>query len=98
MMELRMKLILTCCSSNPLLVMLIKSVIKFPKVPNYQSRTQKLLFLNNGLFTADVLSAMIPTEWPTRSPDFTPCDFFLWCFVEGNVFTTPPASIEDMRD
>ena len=24
--------------------------------------------------------------------------FFLWGFVKGNVFTTPPASIEDMRD
>ena len=27
-----------------------------------------------------------------------PCDFFLWGFVKGNVFTTPLASIEDTRD
>ena len=54
------------------------------------NRTQKLLLLNNGLFTANVLSAMILS--------LTPCDFFLWGFVKGNVFATPPVSIEDTRD
>ena len=44
------------------LVMLLKGVIEFPKVPNYQSRTQKLLLLNNGLFTANVLIAMILSD------------------------------------
>ena len=107
-----MKLILTCSSCIPLLVMLLKGVIEFPKVPNYQSHTQKLL--NNGLFTANVLSTMIlsdtnvsrscyhtgpqPTKWPPRSLDLTMCDFFLWGFVKRNAFTTPSASIEDMRD
>ena len=62
-MKLRMKLILTSCSDSiPLLVMLLKGVIEFPNVPNYQSRTQKLLLLNNGLFTANVLSAMILSD------------------------------------
>ena len=62
MMKLRMKHILACCSSIPLLVMLLKGVIEFPKVPNYQSRTQKQILLNNGLFTANVLSAMILSD------------------------------------
>ena len=61
-MKLRMKLILTCCSCIPLLVMLLMGVIVFPKVPNYQSRTQKLLLLNNGLSIANVLSAMILSD------------------------------------
>ena len=31
-------------------------------------------------------------------PAYRVAPFFLWGFVKGNVFTTPPASIEDMRD
>ena len=50
------------------------------------------------MFEDRVIARGQPTEWPPRSPDLTPCDFFLWGFVKGNVFTTPPPSIEDLRD
>ena len=33
-------------------------------------------------------------EWPPRSPDLTPCDFFLWGHVKNQVFKTPPPSLE----
>ena len=36
-------------------------------------------------------------EWPPRSPDLTPCDFFLWGYVKSRVFVTPPASVDDLR-
>lgn len=37
-------------------------------------------------------------EWPPRSPDLTPLDFFLWGAVKGKVDTEAPTTIEDMRE
>ena len=28
-------------------------------------------------------------EWPARSPDLTPCDFFLWGYIKDRVFKNP---------
>jgi hypothetical protein len=27
-----------------------------------------------------------PISWPARSPDLTPCDFFLWGVIKDNVY------------
>ena len=32
-------------------------------------------------------SPLLP--WPPRSPDLTPCDFFLWGYVKDHVFVPP---------
>ena len=64
----------------PLLVMLLKGVIEFPKVPNYQSPTQKLLLPNNGLFTANVLSAMILSDTNVSRS----------CYRTGPAYRAPP--------
>ena len=35
----------------------------------------------------------------SRSPDLSPCDFFLWGYVKGLVFILPlPANIEEMKE
>ena len=36
-------------------------------------------------------------EWPPRSPDLTPCDFFLWGYLKDKVFSTPPREINELR-
>ena len=37
--------------------------------------------------------------WPPRSPDLTPCDFFLWGFVKDSVYVPPlPMSLSELRD
>ena len=36
-------------------------------------------------------------EWPPRSLDITPCDFFLWGYIKDKVFSTPPRNIDDLR-
>ena len=37
--------------------------------------------------------------WPPRSPDLTPCDFFLWGFVKDSVYVPPlPTSLKELRD
>ncbi|KAJ4449182.1 hypothetical protein ANN_00578 [Periplaneta americana] len=37
-------------------------------------------------------------HWPPRSPDLTPCNFFLWGFIKQQVYQPPlPPTIEDLR-
>ncbi|GBN26089.1 hypothetical protein AVEN_263605-1, partial [Araneus ventricosus] len=36
-------------------------------------------------------------EWPLRSPDLTPLDFFLWGHIKGQVCAAPPPTLQDLR-
>jgi hypothetical protein len=37
-------------------------------------------------------------SWPPRSPDATPCDFFLWGYVNDQIYVPPPpATITALR-
>ncbi|GBO20425.1 hypothetical protein AVEN_196227-2, partial [Araneus ventricosus] len=37
-------------------------------------------------------------SWPPRSPDLTPCDFFLWGYVKDRVYVSPmPKTIEEFK-
>jgi len=37
-------------------------------------------------------------NFPPRSPDATPCDFFLWGYVKDQVYVPPlPASIPELK-
>lgn len=37
-------------------------------------------------------------RWPPRSPDLTPCDFFLWGFIKDRVYVPPlPTTLGDLR-
>ena len=37
--------------------------------------------------------------WPLRSPDLTPCEFFLWGFVKDSVYVPQlPMSLNELRD
>lgn len=38
-----------------------------------------------------------PVPWPPRSPDLTPCDFFLWGHLKEKVYKTPVQSVEDLK-
>lgn len=36
-------------------------------------------------------------QWPARSPDFNPLDFYLWGFVSNLVYQIQPTSIQDLQ-
>jgi uncharacterized protein (UPF0248 family) len=36
-------------------------------------------------------------EWPPRSLDLTPCDFFMWGYLKDKVLWTPPQNMENLR-
>jgi hypothetical protein len=38
-----------------------------------------------------------PIEWPVRSPDLTPMDFFLWGYLKNIVYKNKPKSLQDLR-
>jgi len=41
---------------------------------------------------------MALTCWPPRSPDLTPCDFFLWRYIKGRVFVPLlPVSLNELK-
>lgn len=35
--------------------------------------------------------------WPPRSPDLTPCDFFMWGFIKSKVYDTSVQDIEELK-
>lgn len=38
-----------------------------------------------------------PIEWPARSPDLTPCDFFLWGFLKDRVYSAKCATLDQLK-
>jgi len=39
-----------------------------------------------------------PIPWPPRSPDLTPCDYFLWGHVKDKVYSERPNNIAELKD
>jgi transposase len=38
-----------------------------------------------------------PIEWPARSPDLTPPDFFLWGYLKNIVYMDKPSTLAELR-
>ena len=36
-------------------------------------------------------------EWPAKSPDLTPCDFFLRDWLKEQVYLTKPTNLEELE-
>ena len=58
----------------------------------------KMMFFTIEMSQDRVVIPHHDPEWPARSPDLTPCDFFLWGYMKGKVFSTTPATIEELRE
>ena len=39
-----------------------------------------------------------PIEWPARSPDLTPLDFYLWGHLKDLVYARCPRTVEDLKN
>jgi len=51
----------------------------------------------NALLPNRVVSRNGDIPWPPRSPDLTPCDYFLWGYLKTKVFETSPRTIADLK-
>ena len=36
-------------------------------------------------------------QWPPRSPDINPCDFFLWVYLKSRVYSPLPKNLDDLK-
>ncbi|GBM45099.1 hypothetical protein AVEN_151077-1, partial [Araneus ventricosus] len=45
-----------------------------------------------------VISRDFPTAWPPRSPDLSPCDFWLLGFIKDQIYRKQPAALSHMED
>lgn len=49
-------------------------------------------------FDDQIISLRGPVNWPPRSCDLTPLDYFLWGYVKSQVYVDKPRTINDLED
>jgi Helix-turn-helix domain (DUF4817) len=62
---------------------------------HYAARVRSWLDQN---FAGQWIGRRGAVEWPPRSCDLTPPDFFLWGVIKERVYNTKPTSLQDLRD
>jgi hypothetical protein len=50
------------------------------------------------MFPGRLISLRGDVEWPARSPDLSPCDFFLRGYLKEKGFKHRPGSLEDLKE
>jgi len=49
-------------------------------------------------FPGRLISRFGDVPWPPRSPDLSLCDFFLWGYVKGRVYTHKARHLNELKD
>lgn len=57
---------------------------------------QTIAFLQ-GKFPGRLVSKRGDIDWPPRSPDLTPPDFFLWGYLKSKVYANQPQTIDELK-
>jgi hypothetical protein len=63
--------------------------------PHYAREVRQ--FLNN-CFPRRWIGRRGFVEWPARSPDLTPLDFFLWGYIKSKVYVNRPQNLQNLKD
>ena len=50
------------------------------------------------LFPGRLVSLRGDISWPPRSPDLSPCDFFLWGYLKAKVYKHRPRTLQELKD
>lgn len=53
--------------------------------------------LLKGKFNEKIISRNGPVNWPARSCDLTPLDYFLWGYLKSQVYANKPTTLEALR-
>ena len=48
-------------------------------------------------FPERLISIRGDLEWPARSPDLSPCNFYLWGYLKSRVYVNRPRSLQDLK-
>ena len=49
-------------------------------------------------FEDRVISRQFDNEWPPRSPDLTPADYWLWGYLKSRVYRNKPANLHALKE
>uniref|UniRef100_A0A1B6CGM5 Uncharacterized protein n=2 Tax=Clastoptera arizonana TaxID=38151 RepID=A0A1B6CGM5_9HEMI len=49
-------------------------------------------------FPGHLISLRGDVEWPPRSPDLSPCDYFLWGYLKERVYASKPRTLEALSE
>ena len=63
--------------------------------PHYAQSVRQFL---DEIFPDRWIGRRGPIEWPARSPDLTPTDFFLWGFIKDRVYATKHENLEELKE
>ena len=59
---------------------------------------RKSLVVLREMFPGRLISLRGDILWPARSPDLTPCDYFLWGYLKAEVFKHRPRALQALKD
>ena len=62
--------------------------------PHYARSVREYL---DATFPGRVIGRRGTIEWPPRSPDMSPLDYFLWGYVKSKVYATKPANLAELE-
>ncbi|GFX41826.1 DUF4817 domain-containing protein [Trichonephila clavipes] len=71
----------------------------WPRAPVIPQLVDRKTFRDNRwtrLVTA--ISRFGPVNWPSRSCDLTPLDYFLWSYVKSLVYADKPQTLDHLED
>ena len=60
--------------------------------------SRRSLSVLREMFPGHLISLRGDIGWPARSPDLTPCDFFLWGYLKVKVYARRPGTIEQLKE
>lgn len=63
--------------------------------PHYFRQVREYL---NEIYTDRWIGRRGSIEWPARSPDLTPMDFFLWGYLKSKVYETEPLTTDVLKN
>ncbi|GBM88400.1 hypothetical protein AVEN_149453-1 [Araneus ventricosus] len=70
-------------------------MVQHDGAPPYKISNAKLYLME--AFQNQIIGYGGFVEWPVRSPDLTPLDFFLCGHIKGQVYEIPPPTLQDLR-
>ena len=60
--------------------------------------SRRSLGLLREMFPGHVVSLQDDIGWPPRSPDLTPCNFFLWGYLKAQAYQYCPQTLEALKE
>ncbi|GFV89731.1 putative LOC100569746 [Trichonephila clavipes] len=61
-------------------------------------KARATIYLLKDTFGDRLISRFVPVNWPPRSCDLTPLDYFLWGYVKSLVYADKPQTLDHLED